>query len=519
MNRPGRAAGFLLQAGWLTAVHAAAQTPRAVAQPDAVAQTPDAVAERLGRVHFTISCSPRAQAGFDHALALLHHMTYPEARAGFEQTAARDPACAMAHWGVAMTLFQPLWPTRPSPDDLRRGRHELALADAAGRTTARERRWLAAGHAFFDGDSVAYWDRIRRWQVAMEQVHEADPRDLEGSVWLALADLAVAPPGDTTHVWSDRAATLLLDAYRRNPDHPGAMHYLIHADDVPGREHDSPALIRRYARIAPHNPHALHMPTHIYTRLGEWRLVVDGNERAAAAALAHPVGDARLVWDEFAHAIEYLVYADLQLGADDSARAAIERLRRTERLQPTFKTAFHLASTAARYALERHAWGEARALVPRDPPALDWDEFQWAEAVTWFARGLGAAHQGAVADARAANARLAELEASAGRSGEDLFARQIGILRLGVAGWLAQSEGKRDSAVALLRQAAALEAATPKPAVTPAPTMPAEELLGDLLLEQHRPAEALAAYRRSLAQYPNRRNSLRGAARAAGEES
>ncbi len=472
--------------------------------------------ERLGKVHFPVSCSPRAQAAFDTAAALLHHMTYPRARAEFERVSTLDSACAMAHWGVAMTLFQPLWPTRPSAEDIRLGRDEVGRARALRPPTDRERLFLAAGAAFFDPpDSVAYWERIRRWQAAMERLHAALPTDPEGEVWLALADLAVAPASDTSHRHADRAAELLLDVYRRNPDHPGAMHYLIHADDVPGREHDSPEIVRRYEAVAPRNPHALHMPTHIYTRLGDWPAVVRGNVRAADAALGQRAGEGgRFIWDEFPHAIEYLVYASLQMGDDDAALRQIRRLRGSGPLEPTFKSAFHLASTTARYALERHAWREAMALAPRDPPGFAWDRYPWAEAVTWFARGLGAARTGHLGAADSARARLAELEAAAAGSGEELFARQIAMLRLSAEGWLEQARGNPDSAVARLRRAAELEAATPKPAVTPAPTLPADELLGDLLAVQHRPADALHAYQRSLERYPGRLNSLLGAARA-----
>ncbi|HEX2220131.1 MAG TPA: tetratricopeptide repeat protein [Gemmatimonadales bacterium] len=479
------------------------------------AQAPADPAEGLGAAHFEISCSPAAQAAFDRAVALLHHMTYQEARAGFQRTAALDPRCAMAHWGVAMTLFQPLWSTRPSPADIRRGRGEIGRARALGPPTERERLFLEAGAAFFrEPDSVHYWDRIRGWRQGMERVHAAYPQDAEAAAWLALATLAVPPAEGQARAQSDRAAELLLGVYRRNPEHPGAMHYLIHADDVPGREHEQPEVVGRYSALAPRNPHALHMPTHIYTRLGEWERVIQGNLRAAQAALEHPVGDGKLVWDEFPHAVEYAIYAYLQLGREREAKAQLERLRGTERLDPTFKTAFHLASTAARYALERRDWAGAMALRPREPAGLDWDRFAWAEAVTWFARGLGAAHLRRMEEAQAARARLEELESAAGRSGEPMFARQIGILRLALAGWVVQEEGRPDSAVALLRRAAALEASTPKPAVTPAPTLPAEELLGDLLLEQGRRAEALEAYRQSLKLYPGRRNSLAGAARA-----
>ncbi len=302
----------------------------------------------------------------------------------------------------------------------------------------------------------------------------------------------------------------------KNPDHPGALHYFVHADDVPGRERESLHVIRHYEEVAPDNPHALHMPTHIYVRLGDWQPVVDGNTQAAAAALKHPAGEhGDLVWDEYPHAVEYLVYAYLQMGADDSAAAAVLRLHETPALEPSFKTAFHLASTSARYALERHDWAAARALEPRVPETLPWDRFPWAEAVSWFGRGLGAARTGALDDATRARDRLVRLDSVAGQSGEILFQRNVRLLRLELDAWMAQANGERTRAVSLMREAVALERATPKHAVTPAPTLPGEELLGDLLLEQRDARGALGAYARSLSLYPKRFNSLIGAARAA----
>ena len=349
------------------------------------------------------------------------------------------------------------------------------------------------------------------------------PDDPEAAVFYALAHLATAPSNTISRAHADRAAEILLRVYERNPDHPGAMHYLVHANDVPGRERESLEITRKYEAVAPRNPHALHMPTHIYTRLGDWNGVIRGNLRAAEAALEHPAGDhGEFVWDEFPHAIEYLVYAYLQKGADDAAAAQLKRLRATVRLEPTFKTAFHLASTQARYALERRAWNEAALLVPREPATLDWDRFTWPEAIARFARGLGAAHLGNVNEARAAVERLEELEAATRKAGEDLFARNIRVLRLELNAWLAHVEGQGESSVALMREAAELEASTPKHAVTPGPTLPAYELLGDLLMEQKQPAEALAAYTRSLELHPKRFNGLLGAARAAralGDES
>jgi tetratricopeptide (TPR) repeat protein len=473
--------------------------------------------EPLGKVDFGVSCAAPSRAEFDRGLALLHHMTYPRAREVFERVAELDPRCAMAHWGIAMTLFQPLWPTRPGPRDLARGWQavETALSLASG--DARERLLIAAAGAFFeDPSSSDYWLRIRRWERAMATAYRAFPDDDDVASLYALAHLATSPSDTTSSGHAGRAARPLLAILARNPDHPGAQHYLVHANDTPGRERESPEVIRRYQVTAPRNPHALHMPTHVYTRLGDWAAVIRGNELAAEAALASPAGDSgQFVWDEFPHAVEYLVYAHLQQGADSAASAELTRLRGTPDLQPTFKTAFHLASTRARYALERGAWREAMEIAPRQPAWLDWDRFTWAEAVGWFARGLGAARDAKPADAQEGVRRLQALETAAAASGEALFARNIRILRLEVEAWLAHIEGRRDTSVVLMQHAAELEVATPKHAVTPGPTLPAHELLGDLLLELKRPAEALEAYRRALELYPRRFNGLLGAARAA----
>jgi tetratricopeptide (TPR) repeat protein len=471
----------------------------------------------LGKVDFPITCSEQAQAEFNRAVALLHHMTYPQAREAFERVAAANPGCALAHWGIAMTLFQPLWPTRPRPEALQRGWEEVQKAKTLQPPTERERLFVAAAEAFFlEPISSDYWLRIRRWEQAMEKLYSSFPDDPEAATFYALAHLATAPSDRISREHSDRAAEILLRVYQRNPDHPGAMHYLIHANDVPGRERESLEITHKYETVAPRNPHALHMPTHIYTRLGDWNGVIRGNLRAAEAALEYPAGEhGEFVWDEFPHAIEYLIYAYLQKGADDDAAEQLKRLRTMPHLEPTFKTAFHLASTQARYILERRAWNEAVMLVPREPASLDWDRFTWPEAIAQFARGLGAAHLGRVSDAKAADERLGRLEDATRKAGEALFTQNIRVLRLELGAWLTDVQGKREASVALMREAAELEASTPKHAVTPGSTLPAHELLGDLLLEQKLPAEALAAYKRSMELYPKRFNSLLGAARSA----
>lgn len=471
----------------------------------------------LGTVDFPISCSAAAQAQFNRALALLHHMTYPQAREAFQQVAATDPACAMAQWGIAMTLFQPLWPTRPSLAARRQGWQAVQKATALNPPTERERLFVASAEAFFlEPESSDYWLRIRRWEEATAKHYAAFPQDSEAGAFHALALLATTPSNTVSREHADRAAEILLRLYEQHPDHPGAMHYLVHANDVPGRERESLAITRKYETVAPRNPHALHMPTHIYTRLGDWDGVIRGNLQAADAALEHPAGEhGEFVWDEFAHAIEYLLYAYLQQGADDKAATQLQRLHTRAGLEPTFKTAFHLASTQARYALERRAWGEAALIAPRTPATLDWDRFPWAEAVAQFARGLGAAHLRDLDAGRAAGDRLEALEAASRKAGEDLFARSIRVLHLELRAWLAHAEGQKETSVALMREAAGLEASTPKHAVTPGPTLPAYELLGDLFMEQAQAAQALAAYQRSMQLYPRRFNSLLGAARAA----
>jgi len=470
--------------------------------------------EHADAVAFPISCGAAAQTDFDHALVLLHHMTYPQARTAFRAIAERDSECAIAQWGIAMTLFQPLWPTRPSADDLRVGWDGLQRAQSLKHSSAREQAFIAATAAFFAPDATDYRQRIERWNAAMASLHAAYPNDTEASAFYALSLLASARPGPTTEEHARQASELLLPILKDNPNHPGAMHYMIHADDTPTRERENLDIVHHYEDIAPDNPHALHMPTHIYVRLGDWDGVIRGNLRAADAALKYPAGEhGEFVWDEFAHAIEYLVYAYLQKGEDDPAKAQIARLLATPNIEPTAKTAFHLASTRARYALERRDWAAARALVPREPAIVDWDRSPWPEGIVWFARGYGAIRSGDAAEANRAVARLADLQARAAKSGEDVFARQIEVLRLELSAWIARANEGDAAAIALMQKAVDLESATPKPPVTPAPTLPAAELLGDLLIEIGKPGEALEPYRKAAQAFPNRFNGTLALAR------
>ncbi len=469
----------------------------------------------LGEAHFEISATPEAQVEFDRGIVLLHHMTYEPARAAFEHVVELDPACAMGHFGIAMTYFQPLWPNRPSEGDMRVARAAVARARELG-ATDRERRFIEAVGAFFDDEDVGHGERLARWERAMEELHARIPGDHEAATLYALAHLSVAPASAEPMRHNRRAAAIVLAVHAENPRHPGAVHYLIHANDIRGRESEALDIVRSYADIAPDNPHALHMPTHIYTRLGDWPAVIAGNRKAASAALRTPTGEnGEYVWDEFSHALEYQLYAYLQRGDDVLAGRVLARLRGAGPLMPTFKTAFNTSSMPARYALERRQWKEAAELTPRESDAVDWDRFAWPESITWFARGIGAARLGRHADAARAIERMGALEDSATQRDEPLFATQIRILRLGAEAWDAQSRGENELALTLMETAAALEYATPKPPATPAPTLPAFEMLGELLMELGSPEQAVFAFERSLEMYPNRFHSLLGASQAA----
>lgn len=457
-------------------------------------------------VDFKVHCAAAVRGDFDHALALLHHMTYPQARTAFVAIEQADPKCAMAYWGEAMTLFQPLWPTRPSPAERERGWNAVQHARALAPQDPRERAFIEMAAAFFEQPaSEDYWARIVRWDAATQRLLDAFPKDDDALAFRALALLATTPADRVSREHADQAAALLKQVLAHDPDHPGAMHYLVHANDVPGREKESPEVTHGYEAVAPDNPHALHMPTHVYTRIGDWDGAIRGNLRAADAALRYPAGEhGEFVWDEFPHAAEYLVYAYLQKGDVAQAKAQRDRLLATQHLQPSFKTAFHLASVQARIPLETRDWQAAAAVVPRTPAIVDWDKFAWPEAISQFAHGMGAAHTDHLDDAKAASTRIAALETKMGTAKEALFERNIRMLRLELDATIAQAEGRKTDAIALAQQAVALERDMPKHAVTPGPTLPAEELLGELYLAQGAGAQARDAWTRELAQYPNR---------------
>jgi tetratricopeptide (TPR) repeat protein len=468
----------------------------------------------IGTVDFQVSCDPAVQAEFDRALGLVHHMMYVQARGVFEAITEADPDCAMAYWGIATTFYQPLWGTRPSQDELQRGWRKSETASQLVQTS-RERHLIEATGAFFEHpDSADFRDRVQGWVDDMAVAYDAHPEEADTAAFYALSRLTLAQSVEDRGPLYDEAKEILRQIYEGIPAHPGAIHYTIHATDVDGRAENALDMVAAYADIAPEVPHALHMPSHIYVRLGDWPEVIDWNRRSADAALDAPANGA--VSHHYIHALDYLLYAYLQQGQDDLARAVLdEALSIDAPYQATFISAFHAAAMPARDVVERHQWDEAVGLEPGFPDYLPWRESLWAEGLTWYARGLGAVHTGDLAEAQAAEARLERLRDQAQADGDEGFAAYIEVDRRILSGWLAQLEGDSDRAVALMQSAAELEGAVEKHPVTPGALLPPNEALGDLLMVLARPDEALEAYRTSEAIWPGRYNTLLGAARAA----
>ncbi len=470
--------------------------------------------DELGEVDFGVSCTEAVRHDFDRAVALVHHMMYAEAQAAFQEITEEAPNCAMAHWGIAKTLYQPMWPSRPSQADRQRGWELVQNARELGPGSQREEALLAATEAFFQDPEVdEHWPRIERWASAMEEAYRAHRDDNDVAAFHGLAVMARGQTTEDPLGHNAQAAEILAEVLEREPLHPGAIHYTIHADDVTGRASENLAVVDRYSQIAPATPHALHMPSHIYVRLGDWPDVIEWNRASAEAALQHPVGDA--VSFHHIHALDYQLYGHLQQGNDHRAREVLEEALSTGPYQEDFNSAFHLAIMPARFAVERRAWEEAVEVEPREPDYLEWDQYFWPEALSWYALGLGAVHTGDQEGAREAEARMIELRDAASDAGEAAFSTYIEVDRLILSGRIAHAEGDANRAVALTREAAELEQTVEKHPITPGALLPPYEALGGLLAELGQPADALAAYEAGLDVWPNRYHSLLGAARAA----
>ena len=464
------------------------------------------VPERLGKVSFPTTCSPAAQAQFERAVALLHSFAYFEAETAFRKVGENDPHCALAHWGMAMSHFHQLWdPSIATSSSFSLGSAEIERAQEIGARTDRERGFISALAVIYANDDTAsYPKRIQGYLQAMQKLAAANPADVETQVFYALALLAAASPSDKTHANQKRAVEVLEPLYERYPQHPGLAHYLIHACDNSDMAREGLPAALAYAKIAPSAPHALHMPSHIFTRLGMWDDSIASNSAAKAAAARQ--GD----MGEQLHAMDYLVYAYLQNGNESAAAGVLQELKSMPDLKPTdAKIAYAATAMPIRYAVERKQWADAAAIAPPPPSAPP----QVIATAVW-ARGLGLARKGDPNNARTQAAILQDLEQKLRTAGRDYWAGQVEVQRLEVLAWSIQAEGNSEDAVTTLKQAADMEDAVEKLPVTPGPIVPAREQLGDLLLQLNRPQMALKEFQVSLQNAPGRRGATMGVARA-----
>jgi tetratricopeptide (TPR) repeat protein len=487
--------------------------------PAARAETGDksVSSAKASEVDFPISCGAAAQKQFNEAVWILHSFWYDEAVKAFTAVTEIEPDCAMGYWGVAMSHWYPLW-YPPNAAALKAGSEAVDKAVAAKPKTDRERDYIAAIATFYrDNDKIDHRTRAVAYEKAMEQVHAKYPDDREGGVFYSLALLATAPPTDKTYANQKKARAILEQVRAELPNHPGVAHYLIHANDSPDMAEDGLTAALCYAAIAPAVPHALHMPSHIFTRLGLWQQSIDANRAASAAALTYvreelgPDG-----FDgETVHSLDYLEYAYLQTGRDLAAKEVVEEVQSFGKAKgPNLPMAYAIAAIPARYAVERRNWAEAAALTP-PPTPFPWERFPWAEAMISFTRALGAAHTGDIAEAQTEIAKLQSLKDKLVQAKDDYWAKQVEVQRLGAAGILARVQGDDKQALELVRAAAESDATMDKHPATPAEVLPARELLADLLLELGDPAAALKEYEQSLRADRNRFRSMLGMARAA----
>jgi hypothetical protein len=506
MNRPRIAVGVMLSAVMMSAT----LTGTTAAQVDQHTHAAPAV----GAVRFTTSCAPAVQAEFDRGVALLHSFWFSAAIESFTTVLKGDPRCVMAQWGIAMSWWGNPFGGFRSPQALAAGLAATDAAKASGAGTEREKAYVGAVDLLFrDAATVGQRARTIAYEKAMAALAATYADDVEARIFYALALDQTALPTDKTYANQLKAAAILEAEFTRQPEHPGIAHYIIHSYDVAALAPRALDAARRYASLAPDAAHALHMPSHTFTRVGAWQDSIDTNLASAAAARK----DGAIA--EELHALDYQAYAYLQTAQDRAARRTVDDL---VTLGPKMLAAvgagnaapptagyYALAAIPARYALEREAWAEAAALTPRQTA------FGWTDAVTHFARALGAARSGNAAAARRDIDRLAELRDAVKATNDAYWTEQVEIQRRAASAWLTLAEGQPAEALTLMRDAADREDATDKSAITPGPIKPARELLGDMLLQLERPAEALVEFEATLKKEPNRFRATYGAARAA----
>ncbi|WP_046866252.1 hypothetical protein [Microvirga massiliensis] len=469
--------------------------------PAAVAQ--EGTDEQFGKVHFQTSCNEVAQRRFDRAMRYKHSFWYRPAKEIFEETLKADPECAIAYWGIALSLL--LNPHFPAPkENLAEGLVALEKAKAMGAKTQRERDYINALLAFYSGDEkVSFGQRVQAYLKAMEALAARYPDDDEAQIAYAITLNVAASPNDKTYANQLKGAAILEPIFNRQPRHPGIAHYLIHLYDYPPIAEKGLEAAKRYAEIAPAAPHAQHMPSHIFTRVGYWRESIAANSRSARAAKEGKEPHEQL------HAQGYLVYAHLQLAHDEQAREVVEEMAATKGYTPNVRTGpYAVAASHARYMVERGDWRGAAALK------VEPSRFAYVDAITHFARALGAARSGDPDAARADIAKLTELQDKLEQEKDAYWMGIVDIQRQVATAWLLSAEGKHTEALEALRAAADAEDKTEKSIVTPGPLAPARELYGTMLLERGMAAEALAAFEGTLAKEPNRFGATVGAAHA-----
>jgi hypothetical protein len=463
--------------------------------------------ERLGSVHFPTSCSPSVAQRFDRAAALLHSFEFGAAIRAFNQILAADSTCAMAQWGIALARWgNPMAAGNRSADQLRAGKRAIDAADRlAVRASERERGYIHAARRLFEGfEHRDQRTRVLAYERAMNDLVTRQPADTEAKIFYALSLTASAQPTDKTFANQLKAGAILEPLWAKQPNHPGLAHYIIHTYDYPAIADKARAAARRYATIAPSAAHALHMPSHTFTRVGLWEESVNANNRSRSIALtSNSIAEAL-------HASDYAVYAYLQLGKEREAKAIIDGSL-AARFDPNAITGaapasagyFALAAMPARWALERDAWKEAATLEPKRT------SYPYTEAMTYFARALGAARSGDPSTARAAADSLGSIRRRLTANGESYWSEQVALQQLAAQAWIDLAQQRPNEALTRMREAATREDATEKNAVTPGPLAPARELLGDMLLALGRNAEARAEYRAVLKKEPNRRRTSR----------
>jgi len=467
----------------------------------ATAQSED---QQLGNVHFATSCNETAQRRFDRAMRYQHSFWYRAARDVFAEVAAADPQCAMAYWGIALTYLDNPHGPIPGPN-VAPGLAAIQKAKDIGAKSDRERDFIdALAFMYTDADKLTHQQRIRSYLGAMEKIAAKYPDDDEAQIAYAITLNTSASPGDKTYAQQLKGAAILEPIWKRQPQHPGIAHYLIHLYDYPAIAEKGLVAANLYAKIAPAAPHAQHMPSHIFTRVGYWKESIESNWASVKAAKADKEYGDQL------HGQDYLVYAYLQRGDDKDARSVVDDVVGTTAANPNNRGAgFALAASPARYAIERSDWSGAASLEVRPSP------FAFVPAITHFARALGAARSGKPDAAKADIAKLAELRDKLREQKDNYWAEQVHIQWQVASAWVLNAEGKHEEALKLLSAAADAEDKTEKAPVTPGPIAPARELYGEMLLERGMPKEALTAFEATKAKEPNRFRGFLGAAQAA----